>query len=355
MPISTYKCPISLDAPRVPVLTNESITYDFVSIAHHLLRENTDNHPDVNPMIDPLTRGAITFLTYNRSTKILNDDIMTEVLPLSDDEKNEIAQLYTRLTNRYPQLKIHGMHTLEGVQELIDALAANIALQLQLNPDYMDEDGQTSLFLAAQAGSVDIVRQLLTHDLNPNQPWRTLTPLYIAAQQGHLPVVNALLADERVLPNQADNHGLTPLFVAAYKGHLPVVNALLSNNGARDYFFTQLIEKPSLLRESLAQNNVLMTALAHHRDALWVRLQTPALCNLKPAAHHVLLQAILRSSSGRDNALCHPLYMLFNAPQNAHVLFTSSTSNILDDMQKYMDDTYLEAKQSGIKRAYDAI
>lgn len=101
-----YNCPISLYVPRVPVLTSEGITYDFVFIARSLLREVND------AIFDPTTHGAIEVLIYNRALKELNDQQMDDVAPLNIEDKNEIAFLYRRLAHRYPALKIKGLNAL---------------------------------------------------------------------------------------------------------------------------------------------------------------------------------------------------------------------------------------------------
>lgn len=233
MPI--YICPISLDAPKVPVITNEGITYDFVSISRSLLRENTNHHANFNPTLDPTTHRVIDTLIYNRAAKELNDLLMDAVLPLSHEEKREIALLYTQLISRYPALKINGIHTLDGMQAVIDAIKLEVVLAQQLQPNFVDADGRTSLYIAAKNGLVDVVRQLLMHDdVRPNQGMTLArlcgsTPLIAAAQYGHVPVALALLADPRVEPNQAKADGATALFMAILNGHEPVVMALLAD------------------------------------------------------------------------------------------------------------------------------
>ncbi len=72
MPIDN--CPISLAPPRVPVFTNDSRTYDFVSIANSLLREGP------NALDDPETRQTINALTYS-------DTLIETLTPLSEEEK----------------------------------------------------------------------------------------------------------------------------------------------------------------------------------------------------------------------------------------------------------------------------
>ena len=253
MPI--YICPISFDAPRVPVITNEGVTYDFVFIARSLLRENTNHHADFSPMLDPTTHGAIDTLIYNRSTKELNDTLMGEVLPLSHEEQIEVASFYTQLVSRYPRLKIYGLLALEGMRALIGSsmLAVQLAPQRAVIAQSLWDaagngllpvvkallragaainqaktDGTTPLYIAAQNGHQPVVTVLLAAGAAINLTTTNgATPLLIASNQGHQPVVTALLAAGADI-NLTTTNGATPLFVAAQNGHLPVVTALLA-------------------------------------------------------------------------------------------------------------------------------
>ena len=253
MPI--YICPISFDAPRVPVITNEGVTYDFVFIARSLLRENTNHHADFSPMLDPTTHGAIDTLIYNRSTKELNDTLMGEVLPLSHEEQIEVASFYTQLVSRYPRLKIYGILALEGMRALIGSsmLAVQLAPQRAVIAQSLWDaagngllpvvkallragaainqaktDGTTPLYIAAQNGHQPVVTVLLAAGAAINLTTTNgATPLLIASNQGHQPVVTALLAAGADI-NLTTTNGATPLFVAAQNGHLPVVTALLA-------------------------------------------------------------------------------------------------------------------------------
>ena len=206
----TYSCPISLSPPRVPVSTNEGITYDFLFLARSLLREENRDNPYFNPQLDPITRGLINTLIYNYTIKQLNDQLMEDVAPLTDEEKDAIDSFYIKLCVRYPTLKIYGLSKLDGMQ-IID---------------------QRELYFAAQRGLVDDVCQLLAKpQVNLNQAMSDgATPFSIAVYKGHTDIVNVLLADNRLDPNRASNDGVTPLYIAAKNGHLGVVNALLFDN-----------------------------------------------------------------------------------------------------------------------------
>ena len=368
-----YTCPISFEAPRVPVITNACVTYDFSYLAQWLLRNNTNTESNINIAIDPVTQENIDTFIYNRSTKDLNDALMDEVLPLSNEEKIEIASLYIQLIRRYPSLRIIGIHALEGMQVLIET--ANVTLQRpEFEPGFVASDGQTSLYLAAEEGYINVVHVLLADTrVDPNEAmndgstplmiavqnrhinvvralladiridptkaaYNGATPLFLAAQNGYTNVVHILLADTRVNPNQAMFDGTTPLYTAVLFGHFDVVRALLSHHlvrastvlanaadseypaflrvllsdeDTRDYYLNQIIQKPGLMQDAFIKNPIFSTELAVHRNKLWDRLRNAAHLNLQPDEYRTFLRAILNSQQEPDEARHNPLYTLF--------------------------------------------
>ncbi|CAN1253529.1 Ankyrin repeat-containing protein At5g02620 [Linum perenne] len=92
--------------------------------------------------------------------------------------------------------------------------------------------GDSTLHLAARAGNLKILRELL--DVFPNLAMTTdlscTTALHTAASQGHIDVVNLLLETDSNLAKIARNNGKTVLHSAARMGHLEVVHSLLIND-----------------------------------------------------------------------------------------------------------------------------
>ncbi len=90
----------------------------------------------------------------------------------------------------------------------------------------------TALHLAARAGNLEVVRELLLVGANVNiQENEGFTALHLAADAGHLAIVQALLAAHGIQVNTPDNQGRTALHWAANQGHLAVVQALLAAHG----------------------------------------------------------------------------------------------------------------------------
>ena len=120
-------------------------------------------------------------------------------------------------------------------------------MELLLAHGPTDADVNYSLHVACEKGSEAIVRVLLSHGADVNQPlpggggWY---PLWTAAKLGHIGIVQQLLNDGARI-NQAAAEGESPLFMACEYGHPQVVSVLIaakaavsqkSNDGATPLF-----------------------------------------------------------------------------------------------------------------------
>ncbi|CAN0472471.1 unnamed protein product, partial [Scytosiphon promiscuus] len=111
----------------------------------------------------------------------------------------------------------------DGAEEVCQALMLAGA-----DPNVVDGDGNSPLDLAAGAGYVGIVSDLLLKGacLDPKKISTNSSPLHLAAGSGHALCVSRLLlsgADKDSL----GNFGSTPLLLAAQNNHLAVVKKLL--------------------------------------------------------------------------------------------------------------------------------
>ncbi|TYJ39950.1 hypothetical protein E1A91_A04G104900v1 [Gossypium mustelinum] len=97
----------------------------------------------------------------------------------------------------------------------------------------VNELGETALFIAAEKGYIDIVKELLpytTKEVIKLKNRFELDPLHIAANRGHEAIVQVLLDHDPSLSKTVGQANATPLVSAATKGHTGVVHALLKND-----------------------------------------------------------------------------------------------------------------------------
>ncbi|ETV69513.1 hypothetical protein, variant 2 [Aphanomyces astaci] len=94
--------------------------------------------------------------------------------------------------------------------------------------DWVNDDGESALYAAAQEGHIHVLDTLLRHTNVNLANEDGATPLYIASEMGHVHAVQLLLAHDDVDVNQPNVNGATPLHVACERGHAEVVRLLLA-------------------------------------------------------------------------------------------------------------------------------
>ena len=103
------------------------------------------------------------------------------------------------------------------------------------DPNVVDGDGRTPLWLAAKMNSEKMIHLLLkTKRIDPNYRRKNgQSPLSIALEEGQIEAVKILLEDPRVNQTLQDGDGRTPLLLAAGEGYGTVVEALLKDKNVR--------------------------------------------------------------------------------------------------------------------------
>ncbi|KAK8561829.1 hypothetical protein V6N13_149022 [Hibiscus sabdariffa] len=97
----------------------------------------------------------------------------------------------------------------------------------------VNELGETPLFIAAERGFIDVVKELLQYTTKEDLSMKNklgFNPLHIAANRGHEAIVQVLLDHDPELSKTVGQGNATPLLSAATKGHTAVVEVLLSKD-----------------------------------------------------------------------------------------------------------------------------
>lgn len=153
--------------------------------------------------------------------------------------------------------------TLQAIK-LDDAAGVMAGLQRGLDVNFVDDDGNSLLILAARDGSTQSAAILI------NAGAKTYLSnaygddaLLLATFGGHEAIVDILLAKRASL--ETNPHGWTPLHYAAYAGHIHLVNKFLALgaqiNGATDNGLTAL-----MLASKNGHIDVVRTLLMHKAD-----------------------------------------------------------------------------------------
>ena len=94
--------------------------------------------------------------------------------------------------------------------------------------DKRDEKGRTALLNVAEKGDDKMVRLLIIQRASPDVcATDGQSPLYLACRAGSLECARLLLTRQRSVANKQANNGFTPLYIAASKGYMPLVQLLL--------------------------------------------------------------------------------------------------------------------------------
>ncbi|KAJ4775659.1 Ankyrin repeat-containing protein [Rhynchospora pubera] len=96
-------------------------------------------------------------------------------------------------------------------------------------------DGETALYVAAEKGHVEVVREILMVSDVPSAGLKansTFDAFHIAAKQGHLDVLKELLNSFSALAITTNSVNATALDTAATQGHVDIVNLLLETDAS---------------------------------------------------------------------------------------------------------------------------
>ncbi|XP_058092289.1 ankyrin repeat-containing protein At5g02620-like isoform X1 [Magnolia sinica] len=134
--------------------------------------------------------------------------------------------------------------------------------------------GVSPLYLAAEAGSGDIVRQILQTSKSSVHGGLTAyggpihrTPLHASVIWGHFDIVKKLIEVKPELIKQEDTYGATPLHYAASQGNLNMVREFLQADASVAYIVDKDGRSPIHMAASNGHDSVIQELVFHHPDS----------------------------------------------------------------------------------------
>ena len=145
-----------------------------------------------------------------------------------------------------------------------------VEMLYNMDPLFVDDNGDTPLHIAALAGREEVVSMLITKfkcpvDCRNNSKQ---TPLHIACGKGHLSVVRVLVSEHNADLNACDEHNTTPLNHAAMCGHNIVVKSLISEFSCSLYI--KECKGRTLFHHACYSGNFELVEMLYNMDPLFV-------------------------------------------------------------------------------------
>ncbi|XP_027348436.1 ankyrin repeat-containing protein ITN1-like [Abrus precatorius] len=132
-----------------------------------------------------------------------------------------------------------------AVRKILNAIDAQMVLGTLSGADFDDAEirraivndvnelGETALFVAADGGHFDVVKDILQYASDEGLSLKNdigFDPFHVAASRGHLAIVQLLLDHDPGIIKTVSLSNATPLISAATRGHTRVVDLLLSRD-----------------------------------------------------------------------------------------------------------------------------
>ncbi|KAL9663262.1 hypothetical protein QQ045_028101 [Rhodiola kirilowii] len=193
------------------------------------------SHSSLSEISSPSSISTAPALVLSNSGKRIDQTVKKKYVKqvtgrLNDTEihlasqRGDLAAVMQILNDINSQL----VGTLSGAE--FDAEVAEIRASMV---NEVNENGETALYIAADRGHIEIVKELLKYSSKESLLVKNRSgydALHIAASQGHHAIVQVLLGYDQSLSRTTGPSNTTPLISAATKGHTDVVNELLSND-----------------------------------------------------------------------------------------------------------------------------
>ncbi|KAJ8768799.1 hypothetical protein K2173_023703 [Erythroxylum novogranatense] len=137
-----------------------------------------------------------------------------------------------QLTGKKDDTALHSAARAGNLIAVTDILTKTGEEELKLLLEKQNQSGETALYVAAEYGYVDVVREMIRYyDLSEAgiKARNGFDAFHIAAKQGDLEVLTILMEAHPELAITVDSSNTTALHTAATQGHIEIVNFLLEN------------------------------------------------------------------------------------------------------------------------------
>ncbi|KAK7247214.1 hypothetical protein RIF29_42091 [Crotalaria pallida] len=212
------------------------------------MHNDSADNSDTSNHFDPTTPRRLSTLVISSSGNPL---LYSNSFNSPSSSKSNAGKKYVRqVTGRHKDTELHlaARHgNVVAIRQIINMINEQIEGTLS-SADFdaeveeirsaivndVNELGETALFIAADKGHLDVVKELMQY-ASPegisSKNYMGFDPLHIASNHGHLAIVQLLLEHDPELINTiSPSNKATPLISAATKGHTDVVDQLLSHD-----------------------------------------------------------------------------------------------------------------------------
>jgi ankyrin repeat protein len=215
---------------------------DYFKILRNKLKEKKINDPvilslsfsdhAISIMFDPIADTWRIFEIYKMPYN--QDELKQHVFPGTTNISEKIADdLFSKEGNILIKTIVSTTNEAEKrVKPAIDAWLEDLTPLHEVTKEKAslnDKGGFSWLHIAAQAGDVKKIKELLSHNANINNKYKGNTALHFAAARGLIESVVILLSDQKLKPNEINEASCTALYIAATFGHTDIVKILLES------------------------------------------------------------------------------------------------------------------------------
>lgn len=202
----------------------EAAEYGFVDVVQFLISEKANLDPFIRCVERNYLDRLKIFINAGVDVNYITENNKTALTIAGEKGYVDIAkELISAGANLHPLL----IASYNG-----DVNSVNTFISANINTDYSDNDGFTSLMMASEKGHVAIVNALILTGADINKiNEEGSTALTLASQHGNIEVVDALIAANakvNYVNNKGNNSGTTSLLFAIEYGHTDVALSLIN-------------------------------------------------------------------------------------------------------------------------------